>query len=200
VIHLEMKKASPARLTLGPREKPSIALDENGLSFKETPTNSGSVEVVNIPGGPHDLSVSLTGTAPVSFLSFTLPAYPDTLRCSALNGRGRVLGRVESIANTYVNSGKVFPNVKGGVLKLTGLAPDGSWKVEWWDTDQGVEKGRQNVTVSGGAVDVPMPPVAADLAFKAYAVGVGPAVKKQKKIRLIILGFPALKGVDLVRQ
>lgn len=148
-------------------------MDGNRVSIKETPDTLGSVDEVNIPSGPHDLSVIFMETVPESSLSFTLPVYPDTLRCSALNGRGRVLGRVESIANTYANEDKVFPIVKGGVLKLTGLVPDGSWKVEWWDTDKGEEETSQGFTVTAGSAVVAIPPVTRDLAFKAYTVGFG---------------------------
>src|SRR5208282_5935344 len=101
------------------------------------------------------------------------------LRCNALRGQGKVLGRVESKAYNFTNEGKLLPNLKGAVLKLTGIVPDGTWKVEWWDTDKGLEKSFQTITVSKGSADVPLPALTTDLAFKAYLMGDGTGPTKK---------------------
>jgi hypothetical protein len=120
--------------------------------------------VAEVPAGTHDISVDSTGQDWVQVAAYSISNYVGALSSKALNGKGRVLGRVQARAFTYGNP-KLSP-VKGATLKLNGLNKDGVWRVEWWDTEKGVKTGTGKFKVDQGGAALSLPAITTDLAFK----------------------------------
>ncbi len=174
-FHVTLAKDSEFRVALNGvsswgSQKLTITMDGKPTSVDNLPVTAGGVYGAKIPAGTHELFVDSTGTDWVQVGSYTLTQFVGSLRCKALNGRNRVLGRVQSRSFTYGST--ATPKVEGGKLMLSGLSRDGDWSLEWWDTDQGVKIGRLRLKVVQGAVQVPLPPITTDLAFKASCADV----------------------------
>jgi hypothetical protein len=172
VFHVELSKPGPFKVLLGDLSKVepnklTILLDGKPTSVNKTIAKAHSAYGVDVPAGAHDISVDSTGADWVQVASYSIGGYAGALRCKALNGKNKVLGRVQSRSFTY--GSKERPEVKGAVLHLSGLKQDGSWKVEWWDAEKGVKTGTTQINVKKGNADLPLPAITKDLAFKAIA-------------------------------
>jgi hypothetical protein len=170
-FHVDLAQAAKFRVTLATvsswgTPKLTITLDGKPTSLADTPVTANGAYEINVPAGPHDLFVDSTGTDWVQVASYSLTHYVGSLRCKALNGTDRVLGRVQSRAYTFSNP--QTPKVEGGKLELKGLNHDGKWNLEWWDTDKGVKTGGTQVKVVQGAAEVSLPAITTDLAFKVF--------------------------------
>jgi hypothetical protein len=172
-FHVTLAQAAEFRVALNTvsswgNPKLTITLDGQPTSVNNIPVTANGVYGIKVPAGAHDLFVDSTGTDWVQVASYTLTHFVGALRCKALNGTDRVLGRVQSRAFTFGSA--QTPKVEGGKLMLKGLSRDGAWNLEWWDTDKGVKTGGTKITVAQGAAEVSLPPITTDLAFKvAYA-------------------------------
>ena len=158
----------------------TIMMDGKPTAVNNAPATANSVYEIEVTKGPHDLFVDSTGQDWVQVAAYSITNYVGALRCKALNGEGKVLGRVQSKSYTY--SSKENPLIKGAVLHLDGLSQNGAWKMEWWDTEKGTKLAVKKFKVSGGAAALPLPAIDKDLAFKAVYTGgksTKPSVKKK---------------------
>ncbi len=173
-FHVTLAQAAEFRVALNTvsswgSPKLTITLDGQPTSVADLPVTANSVYGIKVPAGTHDLFVDSTGTDWVQVASYTLTHFVGALRCKALNGKNRVLGRVQS--RTFTFGSAQTPKVEGGKLMLKGLNRDGAWNLEWWDTDKGVKTGGTKITVAQGAAAVALPVLTTDLAFKASYAG-----------------------------
>ncbi len=170
-FHVDLAQSAKFRVTLNTisswgTQKLTITLDGKPTSLADTPVTANGAYEIKVPPGAHDLFVDSTGTDWFQVASYTLTQYVGSLRCKALNGTDRVLGRVQSRSYTFNNPQS--QKVEGGKLELKGLNRDGKWNFEWWDTDKGMKTGGTQVKVVQGAAEVPLPIIATDLAFKVF--------------------------------
>ncbi len=175
-FHVDMARPGKFRVNLGNisswgDNRLTITLDGKPTSVNNMSATASSAYEVEVPEGSHDLFLDSTGQDWVQVTSYSISGYAEALRCNALNGKGKVLGRVESRGFVYTRKPGTLPQVQGALLKLSGLAPDGAWTVEWWDTDKGIDTASQNFTVTAGSANLVLPALTTDLAFKAYVAG-----------------------------
>ncbi len=168
---MELAKSSKFRVTISGvsswgKPKLTMTLDGKPTTVSDMPVTANGTYEIAVSPGSHDLLVDSTGTDWVQVASYSLTNCVGSLRCKALNGTDRVLGRVQSRSYTFSNP--QTPKVEGGKLELKGLDKDGKWNFEWWDTDKGVKTGSTQVKVVQGAVEVPLPSITTDLAFKFF--------------------------------
>ncbi len=173
-FHMTLSQAAEFKVALNTvsswgSPKLTLTLDGKPTEVSDLPVTANGVYVIKVPAGTHDIFVDSTGTDWVQVASYTLTRFVGALRCKALNGRDRVLGRVQSRAFTYASPST--PRVEGGRLKLAGLNRDGDWNLEWWDTDKGIATGSVKVEVAQGSAEVSLPPITTDLAFKLSYAG-----------------------------
>lgn len=174
-FHVEMAKPGKFRVKLNTisswgTNNLTIQLDGKSTQVNNTPASANATYEIALPSGSHEISVDSTGQDWVQVASYSLTNYVGVLRCKAIVGRDRVLGRVQSRNFTY--SHPETPPVKGGILRLTGLNHDGFWKMEWWDTEKGIKRGVVKAKVKGGSTFLTLPVITTDLAFKGYYAGV----------------------------
>jgi hypothetical protein len=103
------------------------------------------------------------------------------IRCMALKGADKVLGWVQnSNSEWYARSqGWGIATSAGVTLGFSGLAPNGAWTVQWWDTVSGLVAQAQAVQVSGGSVTLTAPQLDSghpDWAFKLVPGGGTPTL------------------------
>lgn len=170
-FHMDLAQSAKFRVTLNTvsswgTPKLTITLDGKPTSLADTPVTANGNYEIDVPAGTHDLFVDSTGTDWVQVASYSISHYVGSLRCKALEGTQRILGRVQSRFYTFSNP--QTPKVDGGKLELKGLNPDGKWNLDWWDTDKGVKTGGTQVNVIQGAAEVPLPEITTDIAFKVY--------------------------------
>ena len=82
-----------------------------------------------------------------------------------LSGRERALGWLFEAAYTLANFAPTGEPRRDVTIELEGLT-DGPYRVEFWDTYDGVVTATRRVTVTGGAVEIEVPPFRGDIAFK----------------------------------
>ena len=173
-FHLEAAQACKFRVKLGNisswgQNNLTITMDGKATEVQNAPATANGVYEVAVPKGPHDLFVDSTGQDWVQVVSYAVSNYVGALRCNALNGTGKVLGRIQSKSFTY--SSPENPSIKGAVLHLNGLKQDGSWEMQWWDTEKGIKLSEKRFKVNGGRAAFSLPAIAKDLAFKAIYTG-----------------------------
>ncbi len=105
---------------------------------------------------------SLLPTTP----TLTFPDGPvDRFMALALKNDTRALGWLCD-ANAYaVSSSGVYAPITNLVTRLTGMS-NGLYRVEFWNTGEGVLTNRQEIAVKEGTLSVTVPPFSRDIAFK----------------------------------
>ncbi len=170
-FHVEMPKAGKFQVKLNTvsswgTNNLTILVDGKFTAVNNSLAKANGVYVAEVPAGPHDISVDSTGQDWVQVAAYSISNYVGALSCEVLNGKDRVLGRVQSRAFTYGNP-KLTP-VSGATLKLGGLSKNGAWMIEWWDTEKGLKTGIGKLKANLGGASITLPAVTTDLAFKIY--------------------------------
>jgi hypothetical protein len=88
-----------------------------------------------------------------------------SLGVSALRGQSMALVWIKNSAHQYFVPAPDLTPVQGAVLSLQGLA-DGAWTARWIDAYTGADLATGPVAVSGGAVTIPVPTFARDVALR----------------------------------
>jgi hypothetical protein len=89
-------------------------------------------------------------------------------RVMALQGPARVDGWIFNPQATWWNlvvDKKTPAEIKGDTVAFNGLEP-GNYRLEWWDPHAGKKLQEQAAQVSGGKLQVAVPPFTRDIAFK----------------------------------
>lgn len=156
----------------------TVKLDGATTALNNTAVTVGSTYSIAVPAGAHTIAVDGTGQdwmVPV----YTFTNYGSMLRCYALTGTAKALGWVQSRNNTFWNqcascqggAAKPLPSVSDGVVQLTGLSNDGTWNYSWYETVSGTVKSSGTAVCSGGALNLAVPAMATDQAFKLTYAG-----------------------------
>ncbi|MFW6159187.1 MAG: DUF5060 domain-containing protein [Planctomycetota bacterium] len=96
---------------------------------------------------------------------FALFARTPPVEGYVLSGRERALGWLFETAYTLASFAPTGEPRGGVTVELDGLT-DGPYRVEFWDTYDGLVTARRRVTVVGGRADFPVPSFRGDIAFK----------------------------------
>jgi Domain of unknown function (DUF5060)/Cellulase (glycosyl hydrolase family 5) len=149
---------------------PVIAVDGKPAAEHDFPAAAADqrVEVVltaNVPAGEHVIRLENTGADWVVLERITLAPYGPALRALAkANKEHAALWLFPATA-----AAQPQPKINKGTVAVPGLTP-GRYRVRWWDTHTGKELTAQTVLVAhGGALTLPAPGGAADLAMVADA-------------------------------
>ncbi len=151
----------------------TIKLDGAPTPVNGTPVAAGTYSV-NVPAGVHTILVDSSGEDWFQVSQFVFTGYAAILRAYALTGTGKVLGWVQSRNYTYWNqcascqggTARPLPVVSDGVLQLSGLSGDGLWNATFFGTVDGTAQGTTGATAVGGVLNLPLPALSQDLAFK----------------------------------
>lgn len=126
---------------------------------------------IDLPAGPHTLTVSNTAGDWLQIRSLTLPSYrsdryPD-INAPALQSPNLILLWLHNRASTWktdFDGGKpsLFKNLRATVP----VPSPGTWRVEWWDTRSGEIIRRETAEAKGSRLDLVVPDFDRDLAAK----------------------------------
>jgi hypothetical protein len=152
----------------------SIRIDLDGVSkLSQNPTAMGNIYEIDVPAGAHTIFVTNTGNDWI-VVNYAFTNYTGLLRCYALSGNQKILGWVQNRNYTYwqQHNNVVLTTVTDGLIRLKNVSNDGIWRVYWWDTESGIQNGgSSDFNAVGGDVNINVPPVSKDAAFKAYFIG-----------------------------
>ena len=127
---------------------------------------------------PQDLYHHFTGLARFmdqvdlaggDFAPRRVPTKAGQLRGFALQGPGQILGWIQHRDYNWRSvrdQGPPAP-LEDGAIRLDGLALDGLYDIEWWDTASGEVIARRQRQTVDGTLALEVPPLAWDLAYKA---------------------------------
>ncbi|NKB69711.1 MAG: DUF5060 domain-containing protein [Candidatus Latescibacteria bacterium] len=127
---------------------------------------------------PQDLYYHFTGLARFmdqvdlagsQFVPRQLHTNSEQLRGFALQGEDQTLGWLQQRAYNWRAVGEEGPpaSLAEGVVQLAGMARDGLYDIEWWDTASGTVVARQEGEAIDGILGLEAPSLEWDLAFKA---------------------------------
>jgi hypothetical protein len=124
---------------------------------------------VDVPAGKHALSVEVLegdwlSVAAYEFHGYVSSRFPHLNLYGVSNGAKAYLW-AQNGEHNWLNrkNGAAIPAIVGAKTVLHGL-PDGAYTCTWWDTWKG-EKGKQEkLTAQGGALTLPLPELATDVA------------------------------------
>lgn len=129
---------------------------------------------IELPAGEHTVTIRNEGHDWMQIGYFRVTDYltdeEPPLRVLGLRARDRVLLWVQNEAHTWFNvrAERPVPVVRPTRVRLTGVS-DGRWAVERWDTRTGEVLGRVETAAEGGALELEVPQVETDMAFKLKA-------------------------------
>lgn len=130
---------------------------------------------VDIPAGPHQIKVENFGKDWVSvdryvFTGCQLRRTPNVL-AGGMRTRNLAIVWLQNRDSDWFNHlAEKVPPVDPTVLTLTGLQ-DGAWTLETWETWQGTRQANESVKVKNGQLQLRLPALATDVAFKLRRVG-----------------------------
>lgn len=125
---------------------------------------------VDVPPGPHELTVANTGGDWLQIRSIAVPAYRSSrypnVDALGLRGGRLLLLWLHNRESTWRADfdGKRPSEVRG--LRVAAPAAEGAWKVDWWDTWTGSVLRRDTIRAEGGQLQLRPPAFARDLAAR----------------------------------
>ena len=152
---------------INPSKKGDLLIQIDGKTVLKTAVKPGDTYAVSVPAGPHSIFVNSVGDDWFQVGAYLFSPYVSALKVYALQGPKTVAAWVENRNYNYASvqaHGK--PKPVEGTLHFTGLAHNGTWEVQWWDTDKGIIASRATAKASHGKMDVAVPPTAWDWGLK----------------------------------
>ncbi|MCY3021853.1 MAG: DUF5060 domain-containing protein [Planctomycetota bacterium] len=136
---------------------------------KETVTRFNGEYSIEVPAGKHSIRVVNAGRdwllCSYKLLGYALKTTPDLRAFGMQDDTLALLWIQNETASRYARTMEIKPQtVEHAVLTVNGLRK-GRYLVEWWDTTRG-EVRREHATATDGALTIPVPPVATDIAVK----------------------------------
>jgi hypothetical protein len=93
----------------------------------------------------------------------------ETLRAVGLRGKRISIVWLQNTAHTWWNvvNGSAIPEVEPSQVKIAGY-PDGRYRVEYWNTYNGVVESAGSALAGNGVLTLPTPSIATDVAVKIF--------------------------------
>ncbi|MEO6723054.1 MAG: DUF5060 domain-containing protein [Ferruginibacter sp.] len=155
----------------GTGTSPTIDITVDGVVMLSTNAAISTTYSVNIPAGVHAIKVDNLGTdwILISNYVFTNIGSPLTVYALKSANNGKVAGYI--LNNNYnwkylqSSGGAVPPAINGASLQMTGLQ-NGACSVDFYSCATGLLVSSTTNTVTTGTLNLPLPSIAWDLAFK----------------------------------
>lgn len=155
-------------LRLGtPNAQPHLLITVDGKTvYSDTPAADTSV-TVPISAGRHTISVDNTGTGWLDVTNYVFSAIAPSLKVYALQGPTTIAAWVMNRNDNYAHvQAQGLPPAASGVVHFEGLAHNGTWDVEWWDTRTGRITARSTAVAVDRNLALTIPPTSQDRAVK----------------------------------
>lgn len=149
-----------------------LRIARDGVTVLTRLTVQGGVYEIDVPAGPHTIYATIDDGDWIS-VRYLFTDYVGMLKCYALRGGRKILGWVQSRNYTYWQqyNGEPLPVVADGIVNITGVT-NGRWRVSWWDAASGLpQAGFSDYFTDSGNLNIAVPAVSRDIAFKAYYIG-----------------------------
>lgn len=178
---------------------PRIAIYLDGEKVLEEPGQINTTYTIEVPTGPHTITVDNTGADWITVSTYTFGGIGSTLDAYVLQSEDQDMAAGWVLNNRYnheyVDQVGLPPVIQGATLSLPGFT-DGNYIVSWYDCMNGQILDTENVNANADTLVLLLPDILWDIAFVVDSEPVG-TTNQERNVAFQLFPNPAKPGSEI---